>query len=198
MINLICKNCNKEYRCKPYRKDKSLFCSRECSQIYRGERIRINTCINCEIEFTRPENPQREYKFCCYQCRADFDSKTSRIEKICKNCGELFHPNRNNSVQTLCSKKCRIEFSDNRKTSEARKIRSSFEYNLWRSAIFTRDSFTCQECGNKGYLIAHHIKPFSLFPKLRLDINNGITLCKKCHSTKHKGLRRKLAVLNNF
>jgi len=160
--------------------------------------MKIFNCQNCNKEFGKKHNPQREYKFCCYQCRADYDSKTSRIEKVCKNCGELFHPSRNNTVQTLCSKKCRIEFSDNGKTIEQKKIRSSLEYSLWRSAVFIRDNYICQDCGFTGYLVAHHIKPFSLFPKLRLDINNGITLCKKCHGTKHKGIRRKLLILNNF
>ena len=28
---------------------------------------------------------------------------------------------------------------------------------------------------------ADHIKDFALFPNLRLDINNGRTLCKSCH-----------------
>lgn len=28
---------------------------------------------------------------------------------------------------------------------------------------------------------ADHIKPFAYFPELRLDVNNGQTLCKDCH-----------------
>ena len=57
----------------------------------------------------------------------------------------------------------------------------------WRKAVFERDSYKCQKCGKiGGKLNAHHIKPFSLYPDLRFDIDNGITLCKECHIELHK------------
>ena len=63
-----------------------------------------------------------------------------------------------------------------------RLIRGSLQYRLWREAVFRRDNYTCQLCGRKGvYLEADHIQPFALYPELRFDVNNGRTLCTKCH-----------------
>lgn len=65
------------------------------------------------------------------------------------------------------------------------KIRKSTEYKLWRMAVFQRDNFTCVWCGGEshGDIQADHIKPFAYFPELRFAIDNGRTLCRKCHET---------------
>ena len=82
------------------------------------------------------------------------------------------------------------------------KIKNTFQYRQWRSDVFTRDNFTCQKCGEKSgngkaiYLEAHHIKPFAeIREKYQIktleealhceelwNINNGQTLCLKCHN----------------
>lgn len=72
-------------------------------------------------------------------------------------------------------------------TNEGHRIRESPEYRQWRKFVFERDKYTCQRCGEVGgKLNAHHIKPFSVYSELRFDIDNGITLCKKCHIELHK------------
>ena len=81
------------------------------------------------------------------------------------------------------------------------KVRNSFRYRQWRSDIFERDNYTCQECGkNKCWIEAHHIKMFSIIMKENniksfddaitceelWNLNNGITLCKECHRIENK------------
>lgn len=65
--------------------------------------------------------------------------------------------------------------------------RRSHLYREWRAAVFERDGYKCQECGDSrgGNLRAHHIQPFAKHPERRFDVANGITLCHPCHELKH-------------
>lgn len=66
-------------------------------------------------------------------------------------------------------------------------IRTTLDYKKWRLSVFERDKFTCKICGYKGkYLEAHHIEKWSTNFNLRYEIDNGITLCKKCHKEHHR------------
>lgn len=83
-------------------------------------------------------------------------------------------------------------------TTENAKVRSSRRYVRWRTKVFTRDNYTCMDCGARNgngvavYLEVHHIKSFADHPELRFAINNGITLCRLCHKkTETYGKRRK-------
>lgn len=73
-------------------------------------------------------------------------------------------------------------------------LKGRIEYVLWRTAVFTRDKYTCQFCGERGVkLNADHIKPWRDFPELRYAIDNGRTLCVECHRlTNTYGNRRYL------
>ena len=68
--------------------------------------------------------------------------------------------------------------------------RSSTRYKKWRQAVFKRDNYTCQHCGSKKNLQAHHIIPWSETrneQNLRYSVANGITLCRTCHLKAHNG-----------
>lgn len=72
------------------------------------------------------------------------------------------------------------------------KDRADPKYVTWRRSVFIRDNFQCQKCFKiKCYLQAHHIRPWAMFPADRYDIDNGVTLCDKCHRRVHRSKRSK-------
>lgn len=99
----------------------------------------------------------------------------NRVREMCRT-GE-FQRNRSAMLQGIP-----IEEWEGFITPENKKFYASPEYKDWRISVFDRDNYTCQKCGVKDCRIeAHHIKPKCKFLELRLDINNGITLCHPCH-----------------
>lgn len=64
-------------------------------------------------------------------------------------------------------------------------MKFSYALKSWSKMIKKLDNNICKLCDSKGKLHSHHIKPKALFPKLSLQLNNGITLCVKCHSKTH-------------
>lgn len=62
--------------------------------------------------------------------------------------------------------------------------RDSPEYTAWRSEVITRDKI-CQCCGSEKYPVAHHIFGYENYPDYRVDLNNGVQLCKWCHGKYH-------------
>jgi len=94
-------------------------------------------------------------------------------------------------------------------------LRSLDEYKTWRITCLKKDWFRCQECYSKEDVIVHHKIPFKvlvneflakynqfsvfddreILVRLALthepfwDIDNGKTLCKKCHKSLEAKLR---------
>ena len=66
-------------------------------------------------------------------------------------------------------------------SSENQKARSTPEYEKWRKAVFEKDGYVCQCCGEGEKKEAHHLLDFANHPDHRLDVENGITLCPNCH-----------------
>jgi 5-methylcytosine-specific restriction endonuclease McrA len=83
-------------------------------------------------------------------------------------------------------------------------IRHHQKNKEWRVSVFEVHGYVCQECGQKGgNLNAHHVVTFESLIKehsIRTleaaldcdklwDVENGMTLCEKCHNTIHAGVK---------
>lgn len=60
--------------------------------------------------------------------------------------------------------------------------RSSREEREWRENVLDRDKRQCVICGSPDQLEVDHIKPRSMYPELKFNMDNGQTLCHKHHT----------------
>lgn len=176
----------------PHRKR---FCSSKCSvrawqlkKYPKKERvIKLYLCPNCNQEF----RPRRSIsKFCSKKCFSeDYSRRFTPPKKNCPNCKRDFQPTSAHKRKIFCSNRCFRKFNvkENHPSwkggiKKEKDRRKSYEYKLWRDAVFKRDYYTCQHCGIKNVnLQADHIKPWCNFPELRYELSNGRTLCVPCH-----------------
>lgn len=110
---------------------------------------------------------------------------------VCPNCGSkgmelrvLFLAERNN----MTTVKVRCYECEYKKTLTKNKNLDNRVGNpslKWVREVKARDEYKCQDCGATEDLEAHHIKSWADYPDLRLDVNNGITLCHACHVKRH-------------
>jgi len=75
------------------------------------------------------------------------------------------------------------------------RLEASIPYRNWKKTILNRDKYLCKMCGEIEYLEVHHKIPFSKILKDNniktveralncqelWNLDNGITLCKRCH-----------------
>lgn len=176
---------------------------------------RVKRCLLCKNKLgrTAQEYPERGIKYCksCYFKSPEFLSKVSKgwfkkgENPWNKGLSIRLNPEGEFKKDSTPWNKG-ISHSAGKKhwnwqgglTKEQERVRKSFEYKNWRSAVFERDGYACtwcedkQEKGKRVMLNADHIRPFSLFPELRFDLSNGRTLCEKCHKRTDSYLNRYL------
>lgn len=134
------------------------------------EKYELRICPNCGGKFKW--NLHRDVVYCCVGCYKEHVKGIRR------------------SPNTEFKKGMTGELSPAYKhgqTSELKLLRYTEEGIKWRKECMVRDNFTCQICEQVGgTLNVHHIKSFVHFEEERYNIDNGITLCKECHSDIHK------------
>lgn len=205
--NSLCSICGKQFYRKPSLivNKETICCSRKCLSIRRrklGEVV--NFCERCGISFTTIGSMTRKYcsEEChrppliktCPVCNKEFRSHPCEKKIFCgKLCsdkvrrGKVTKARGQHRPQIAGENSCHWRGGITKATDKARKCIELYE---WRKSVFERDNYTCVKCGvrcGNGRAIilqADHIRPFSIFPELRFDINNGQTLCYECHKLK--------------
>ena len=79
----------------------------------------------------------------------------------------------------------REEYEIFEKAKVVEDVRCTYAYKNWSKLIKEMCDFTCQCCGSKEDLESHHFLSFKYYIALRIDLKNGICLCRKCHRKYH-------------
>lgn len=175
-----CSVCGREfYAVKDYDTDKGKvhqkYCSKECWSI----RATIyNECKYCgkEIKTTKSVNKQ----YCSKVCRDKGYVGKKHTEEHCRKISKALK----GKVPKNAWKSGELHPMWNPDRTDQRE-RFTNKYKEWRYAVIKRDRWVCQICGDKRSsgkkFCVDHIKPFSMYPKLRYEVSNGRVLCNECH-----------------
>lgn len=111
------------------------------------------------------------------------------VAKISATCRERYGVNYYIETQRLCG-------ADSPQwkggVARQRNERYTSEYRNWRKGVYGRDKYTCVCCddswrpGHDVKFNAHHLYNWGDYPERRYDIDNGVTLCVKCHNEFHR------------
>ena len=166
--SFFCKKCGEKFfapKCKG-----RVYCSRRCSESSPAKKEAFLNYLE-----RRKTNPIVYKKWITGLKKASKTADRSKQSAYCKSLVGSKNPMWKGGV-----------------TPEYRKLRMTKRYKEWRSSVFERDLFTCQECGirssKKQHVIlqAHHLTSFAELLKTNrknsiFDIKNGVTLCLSCH-----------------
>lgn len=171
-----------------------------CSKPFYKLKSQINRSVNhyCSVDC---KNEHYSHKFKGSK-NPNWKGLTRRVN--CSFCGTSFiYTDYYGSKNKYCSTECKGEhqkitlvgennpnYKESIENDERVKNRTYTGYKEWRMKVFKRDGFNCLKCGTNSTrdnkLVAHHILNHYSHPELRIDVDNGATLCSECHWEFHR------------
>jgi hypothetical protein len=215
-VKIKCKNCKAIFEARKYAK--RIFCSISCSSSFNNKKRKLSKEQIKKITICLTHGTFNHKKSCqCFICKGKrgerFGKNAGRFNKL-NSIETRKKISKNNPWK---GKRGKNTPAWKGTSSLYILIRESNKYKNWRNKVFKRDNYTCKECLKRGnYLEAHHNKiPFSKLLKNFLNkynqfnpikdkeflvvlavkwkpfwyLNNGITLCRKCHNKTKKGVK---------
>lgn len=157
-------------------------------------------CEKCGALFSvAPYYAKRGQRFCSMVCAGLLRDRQPTPTVSCDVCGKSFKKTRNilrRTAHNFCSWAC---YTSWRRTSgvcsgasshmwrggpdlERRRWNKTPEGRAWTQAVKEAADQKCEHCSATTDLHAHHVKSFRDFPELRVEVSNGLCLCRSCHT----------------
>ena len=185
---ITCVLCKKEFRDWRYHK----FCSLKCAVDFKRQNIKVK-CKWCGKVYFVTKTRLKYTKYCSKKC-FDCAQKEPRKKIKCNNCGKIIIRRigkLKGHKKHFCCRKCYLVFNRGKNHYEYKELKhlthDGYKLDRWAMDVKKRDGYICRECGckNSSYIQAHHIKDVLNNNNLKFNINNGVSLCIKCHAKKH-------------
>lgn len=169
---------------KEYRKD-NYEIIKERKREYLAKKALYATYVDrLTVDEHAESNENGELVVKCFKCASKFvptnAQAQSRVVALSKDSRGECH--------LYCSQECKDScyvYKVNYDPAEKEYSTPTLRDPEWSRLVKERDNFTCQKCGSTEGVQAHHVEPVALRPELSDDLDNGLTLCKRCHREVH-------------
>ena len=199
-VEVLCEVCGCTFDVKPYREDSATYCSKSCQSKSQEKQFVEISCYMCDELFEVKPSRSDSAKYCSRECYYSARSDEMSVEDApgwrggrkvtlsCEFCDGKFERYESaiegGSAVRFCSNECKYKFLSDELSEPGTEIRHSAEYRNWRESVKQRDG-ECVSCGSTERLHAHHIIPIEEDEELATEIDNGKTLCARCHADRH-------------
>ena len=172
-----------------------------CFQVNKTKKQGLNNAKNIEgvrygrlVAIKRLENKGNGYNWLCMcdcgnECVVRIGQLTTGKTKSCGCLNRELSSERmkgeNHPMYGIRGEK-HHKWNPNLTDKERHDKRDTVENYHFRNSVFERDNYICIICGDKGILNAHHINNYYSDITNRYNIDNGVTMCEKCHKSFHK------------
>lgn len=189
-VHCICDNCNKVFNTTKYQitRNGHQFCQSCAIKIKELKPYAIGKKLG-RLTITNFDRNKLLYTCLCECGNAIEITHNNLIMNKRKSCGCL----QKEKSKDYLTKLSKLQIGENHPnwkggiTPKKVALRKTKQYKLFRTSVYERDKYTCQLCGSVGRkLVVHHLNCFQDYPNEIMNIDNGITLCEKCHKTYHK------------
>ena len=176
---------------RPSHFHKRMHCSQQCYHSHTNHNRNYNDLTNQEVEgliFIKPDgfvekSGQVKWMIQCYRGNL-FTTRPQRIfSRVTTSCGCY--------RSKVCSERAKLKVGPlhpnwNSELTEEDRLRDRPQAaRSWSLSVYKKDGYKCILCGSNKILNAHHLDGWNWCKEKRYDLENGVTLCEKCHISFH-------------
>lgn len=188
-IDVRCDSCGKTFASSKYQivRNGHQLCQQCALRIKQRKDLPIGSKFG-RLEVVQPSS-RVGYSVCRCECGRVREFENVRLRRgTTRSCGCLKSDTGKRIAGEYLSNYWHGESHPNWKggiSPERNRIEKTREYREFRDAVFERDGHKCRKCGTTENLCVHHVLDYMAHPELRCDADNGITLCRSCHTEFH-------------